>query len=88
MPSDQGYYTVYLPSYSNEELIERLKNFPKVNWQVFSKHANGDTYHGNIEIHQITNEGFLSSLAGCTGVLCGAGFETPAEALYLGKNSW
>jgi uncharacterized protein (TIGR00661 family) len=85
MPTDQGYYTVYLPSYSNEELTERLKNFPKVKWQVFSKHASGDTYDGNIEIHRITNEGFLSSLAGSTGVLCGAGFETPAEALYLGK---
>jgi UDP:flavonoid glycosyltransferase YjiC (YdhE family) len=24
-------------------------------------------------------------MANCTGVLCGAGFETPAEALYLGK---
>ena len=24
-------------------------------------------------------------MASSTGVLCGAGFETPAEALYLGK---
>jgi predicted glycosyltransferase len=24
-------------------------------------------------------------MASCAGVLCGAGFETPAEALYLGK---
>jgi uncharacterized protein (TIGR00661 family) len=84
-PTDQGYYTVYLPAYSNEELIEGLKNFPKVHWQVFSKHTNGDTYLENLEIHKITNEGFLTSLAGCTGVFCGAGFETPAEALYLGK---
>ena len=28
---------------------------------------------------------FLDSLARAAGVLCGAGFETPAEALYLGK---
>jgi uncharacterized protein (TIGR00661 family) len=28
---------------------------------------------------------FLQSLARAHGVLCGAGFETPAEALYLGK---
>jgi uncharacterized protein (TIGR00661 family) len=84
-PTDQGYYTVYLPSFSNEELLERLKNFPHVKWQVFSKHATSDSNHENIEIHRITNEGFLSSLAGCTGILCGAGFETPAEALFLGK---
>jgi uncharacterized protein (TIGR00661 family) len=41
-PTDEGYYTVYLPSYSNEELLEKLKNFPKVKWQVFSKHSNED----------------------------------------------
>ena len=28
---------------------------------------------------------FTNSLARSAGVLCGAGFETPAEALYLGK---
>jgi uncharacterized protein (TIGR00661 family) len=84
-PTDEDYYTVYLPSYSNEELLEKLKNFPKVKWQVFSKHANEDMVEENIEIHRITNEGFLSSLAHCKGVLCGAGFETPAEALFLGK---
>jgi uncharacterized protein (TIGR00661 family) len=84
-PLDQGYYTVYLPSYSDEELFEKLKNFTEVKWQVFSKHAIEDTFKGNIEFHRITNEGFLSSLANCKGVLCGAGFETPAEALFLGK---
>ena len=84
-PSDLGYYTVYLPSFSNEELVTRLKNFPQIKWQVFSKHATGDSSYRNIEIHRITNEGFLSSLAGCSGILCGAGFETPAEALFLGK---
>ena len=85
VPSDQGYYTVYLPAYSNEELIKRLKHFPDIRWQVFSKYATEDSRYENIEFHAVTNEGFLSSLAGCTGILCGAGFETPAEALYLGK---
>lgn len=27
----------------------------------------------------------MKSLISCDGVLCGAGFETPAEALFLGK---
>jgi uncharacterized protein (TIGR00661 family) len=84
-PVDKGYYTVYLPSFSNEELVDRLGKFARVYWQVFSKHATVDAYFDNIEIHPITNEGFLSSMAGCKGILCGAGFETPAEALFLGK---
>ncbi|MCG8699424.1 MAG: hypothetical protein MI922_15315, partial [Bacteroidales bacterium] len=33
----------------------------------------------------ISNEAFIESLVTCTGVLCGAGFETPAEALFLRK---
>ena len=28
---------------------------------------------------------FLNELAKCEGLLCSAGFEAPAEALYLGK---
>jgi uncharacterized protein (TIGR00661 family) len=28
---------------------------------------------------------FTASMAASSGVLCGAGFETPAEALFLGK---
>jgi uncharacterized protein (TIGR00661 family) len=85
IPVDQDYYTVYLPAFSNEALIDRLRNFPDVRWVVYSKHTRKDTYHANIEIHPVTNEAFLSSMAGCTGILCGAGFETPAEALFLGK---
>jgi UDP:flavonoid glycosyltransferase YjiC (YdhE family) len=27
----------------------------------------------------------VKSLSGCEGILCNAGFETPAETLYLGK---
>src|SRR5690606_40225251 len=33
----------------------------------------------------ITNDEFISSMAGASGILCGAGFETPAEALFLNK---
>jgi predicted glycosyltransferase len=33
----------------------------------------------------IDNKAFLKSMASSKGVLCGAGFETPAEAMYLGK---
>ena len=33
----------------------------------------------------ISNEGFTKSMIESAGVITGAGFETPAEALYLGK---
>jgi len=82
---DLGHYTVYLPSYSDVKLIEILSHFKNIRWHVFSKHNMRTFRHGNIEIYPISNERFTLSLSKCTGVLCGAGFETPAEALYLGK---
>jgi uncharacterized protein (TIGR00661 family) len=83
--SDRGYYTVYLPAFSDDELIDRLRNFPEIKWRVFSKHTEKPYNYDKIEFRPINNEEFLNSIAGCTGILCGAGFETPAEALFLGK---
>jgi uncharacterized protein (TIGR00661 family) len=83
--SDKGHYTVYLPSYDDSKLIEILGAIPDIHWQIFSKHSKKALTHNNIEISPINNEGFIQSMASSTGVLCGAGFETPAEALYMGK---
>jgi len=82
---DLGHYTVYLPAYEDERIIKMLSRFEDIHWQVFSKHTKGSYTSGNISIQVIRNEPFLKSLATCRGVLCGAGFETPAEALYLKK---
>src|SRR5690606_2282575 len=39
----------------------------------------------NMTINPINSTAFIQSMATSEGVLCGAGFETPAEALYLNK---
>jgi uncharacterized protein (TIGR00661 family) len=36
-------------------------------------------------VYPVDKEEFAASMTTATGILCGAGFETPAEALYLGK---
>jgi uncharacterized protein (TIGR00661 family) len=79
------YYTVYLPAYSDERIIKVLSTFKNVEWEVFSKHTKKEYKEKNIHIHPINNDGFINSLLNCKGILCGAGFETPAEALYLKK---
>jgi uncharacterized protein (TIGR00661 family) len=84
-PSDKGHYTVYLPAYSDQKLIEIFSNFKQVRWEIFSKHNKKNFMSGNISIQPVNREKFICSLKNCTGVLCGAGFETPAEALFLGK---
>lgn len=82
---DKGHYSVYLPAYSDELLISFLSRFPDISWEVFSKHNHKPKVVGNIRIWPVSNDAFIKSMATSTGVLCGAGFETPAEALYLGK---
>ncbi|MCP9201278.1 glycosyl transferase [Gramella sp. GC03-9] len=83
--TNKGHYTVYLPAYSDERIIKILNTFPQVQWEVFSKHNSQQYSIGNIHIHPVNNETFLKSFASCTGIICGAGFETPAEALFLRK---
>jgi len=85
MPTDEGHYTVYLPSYDDETLLTHLSHFPNVKWQVFSKHNKEAYTKGNVQLQPIENDAFIKSMAASTGVLCGAGFEGPAEAMYLGK---
>jgi len=40
---------------------------------------------GNVNIVPVNNVAFTQSLESCAGILCGAGFEAPAEAMFLGK---
>ncbi len=82
---DDGHYTVYLPSYDDRRLIDFLSGFNNVKWEVFSKHNSTARKEKNISIQPVDNEKFTRSMASSSGVLCGAGFETPAEALFLGK---
>lgn len=84
-PRDKGHYTVYLPAYSDERITKVLGQIKNTNWQVFSKHSKKEYQEGNIHIRPVNNNAFIESFINCTGVLCGAGFETPAEALYLKK---
>jgi uncharacterized protein (TIGR00661 family) len=84
-PVNNGHYTVYLPAYGDEQIIRVLSCFPEIEWQVFSKHSTEAYTIDHITVRPVQNDLFLQSLATAEGVLCGAGFETPAEVLYLGK---
>lgn len=82
---EQDHYTIYLPAFLDEKIIKRFKKFKKHNFVVFSKHCNREYEEGNIFIKPIHNDAFIESMRTCIGVITGAGFETPAEALFLGK---
>lgn len=83
-PENKGFYMTYLPSYSDGFLIEKL-NETHVDWKIFSKSANEIYENGNVKIYPIDQKNYLKSFGNCEGILCNAGFETPAEALFLKK---
>lgn len=85
VPANMGHITVYLPAYDNERLLNVLGKIKTERFHVFSKHSNSLIEKGNVLIEPIENERFIRSMASSKAVICGAGFETPAEALYLGK---
>ena len=84
-PTDKGHYTVYLPAYDDKKLVKLFLKFPGIQWHIFSKHITKPYHIGKISVFPVNNEAFTISMASSHGVLCGAGFETPAEALYLRK---
>ena len=85
-PQNHGHYTVYLPAFDEETLVKRLRYLSRnTHWEVFSKHTQQEAEYGTVRVRPVSGAAFTDSLARSAGVLCGAGFETPAEALYLGK---
>ena len=78
-------YSVYLPSYSAENLVKVFQRFEDFTFVVFSKDAKEARVEGNVFVEPIENKRFIATLKACEGVLTGAGFETPAEVLYLNK---
>ncbi len=83
--SDQGHITVYLPSYDMVCLKEIFKTVSPREIHWFIPEIDKPYVDGNIHFFPINQKLFNESLIHCHGLLTGGGFETPAEALYLGK---
>ena len=83
-PKDMGHYTVYLPSYDSGFIAQILQSFPDRSFQVFSKDKTRFKQE-NVSVKPVSVLGFMESIRTCTGLICGAGFEAPAEAVHLGK---
>jgi uncharacterized protein (TIGR00661 family) len=81
---NRGHYTVYLPAYHDDFIVQTLMHF-KTEWHVFSKYATCRYRVNNVWVNPIDANNFTESLRTSEGVLCGAGFELPAEALFLNK---
>jgi uncharacterized protein (TIGR00661 family) len=84
-PSDNNYITVYLPSYCEPQLKNIFHPLKEFSFQVFSRETSQPKRNNNIQFLPVNRGLFNQSLIHCTGVITGSGFETPAEAIHLGK---
>jgi uncharacterized protein (TIGR00661 family) len=84
-PESGNHVTVYLPAFHHDKLIPHFKRVKNAEWHIFSPSCSSVFKDANIRINPVSNNGFLKSLETCRGVLTSGGFETCAEAMYLGK---
>lgn len=84
-PTWNDHITVYLPAFHHDALVNILHQLPETRWDLFSKHTHVSFESRNVTIRPIDDTMFVRSLETCQGLLTGAGFESPSEALFLGK---
>jgi uncharacterized protein (TIGR00661 family) len=84
-PTDNGYITVYLASYCEAQLKKIFNALPDFRFEIFSRETKVEKQDDNIRFIPVNKHLFNKSLIHCSGLITGGGFETPAEALHLGK---
>jgi len=84
-PVIKDHITVYLSAYSDEAILKYFSRLKGFHFQVFSKQVPKPVTSGNVTFMPVNNRLFTESMINSAGVITGAGFETPAEALHLQK---
>ena len=67
-PDKKRFYVVYLPIFSDENLMKVLKQVP-LEWKVFSKYTKTILKKDNIEVFPIDEVQFLRNFQNCESIL-------------------
>lgn len=84
-PKNKGHITVYLPSFQEDCLEKAFNKLAHLSFHWFLNNIQIKYTEKNITYYPINQAYFNNSLINCEGIITGGGFETPSEALYLGK---
>jgi len=84
-PKNKGHITVYLPSFQQDCLEKAFNKLPNIQFHWFLEGIKTKYTNKNITYFPVNQALFNKSLINCEGIITGGGFETPSEALYLGK---
>lgn len=84
-PADKRFIAVYLPSYCEHVLEKHFNKLHDHRFHIFSFETTQKRQSNNITFMPVDKFLFDEALINCSGIITGGGFETPAEALKLGK---
>jgi len=84
-PKVDDYYVIYLWNYSSQYIINVLSQLKDYKFKIFDSQTNEKYNIDNCQIIPTGDDVFFNAILNCKGVICGAGFELPAEILYLKK---
>lgn len=83
--NDGNSISVYLPSYRVDHLSAHFRKIQSHEWTIFSPFVKQATKDENVTINPVNRENWLKAFKNASGLLIGAGFEGPSEALFHGK---
>lgn len=76
---------VYLPSYAERPLAQKLENMKNYTFRIFSKHTKEEFHQDNIHIYPVDKANWMEMLKTSSFAIMGAGFQGVSEMLYLRK---
>jgi uncharacterized protein (TIGR00661 family) len=80
-----NHVTVYLPAFQFDCLHDTFRKLKDIKFHWFLPEIIEPYTENNITYYPVNQNMFNKSLLTCHGLITGGGFETPSEALYLGK---
>jgi uncharacterized protein (TIGR00661 family) len=84
-PIDLKHVSVYLPSFQKHCLEKAFSKLKDIRFHWFLNDIMEVHRINNITYYPVNQDLFNESLITCHGLITGGGFETPSEALFLGK---
>ena len=84
VPIMKNTFLVYLPWEEKDQMVLALNSI-KGNEFIYYSSVDKVIQIGNVTLKPYSNKHFKKDLIACNGLITNAGFQLPAEAIYLGK---
>lgn len=85
IPTSEDHIAVYLPAYCDSILMDTFSKVKETQFTIFSRNCITPYQNQNIKVYPVGISQWEKYFASASGVIMGAGFEGPSEALFMGK---